>query len=139
MSALSYLESFFGVFFGWVGRERESAPVTMGYLRCGGVTVSSERPLPVSIDGENFTSTSLVCEVRHGALKLNVGSEVVRVDADTEPSRTERVDVGNLPAGKELRKAKGQRIPIFAYASEERFRDLFVALRDCCQRRRASS
>ncbi len=35
-----------------------------------------------------------------------------------------------MPVGKELEKAKKKEIPFFTYASEERFRDLFVALRD---------
>jgi uncharacterized hydrophobic protein (TIGR00271 family) len=43
----------------------------------------------------------------------------------------ERIDIENLPVEKELLKAKKhKRIPFFSYASEERFQDLFPALRE---------
>jgi len=45
----------------------------------------------------------------------------------------EKTEVRHLPAGKELAKASNKQIPFFSYASEERFRDLFLSLREDSQ------
>jgi len=51
-------------------------------------------------------------------------------DASNRKAAKESLDIKNLPVGNELAKAKKKAVPFFSYASEERFRDLFVALRD---------
>ncbi len=127
MSVTSYVQSFLNMLSGKTDVQR--VPATMGYIRSAGVKVRSDVPLPVSVDGTVCTSTPLTCEVQPGAVRLNVGHDVAE-KRNTEGDDGELVEVKHLPAGKELRKAQGQRIPLFAYASEERFRDLFAALRE---------
>ncbi|HHD56330.1 MAG TPA: TIGR00341 family protein [Desulfobulbaceae bacterium] len=63
---------------------------------------------------------------------MNVGAGLRKSGKKTTPSH-ERIEVENLPAGKELTKAINRRIPLFSYASEQRFRDLFTTLRNDAQ------
>ena len=42
----------------------------------------------------------------------------------------ERLDIQQLPVGNKVKRAQNKSLKFFAYASEERFRDLFLALRD---------
>lgn len=104
-------------------------PATVGYIRSRSVTITSDQPVPVSLDGVSFTSTPLSCEVRPRAVSLNLGKELVEA-MESVSDQSEIVDVKQLPAGRELAKALDARIPLFAYASEERFRDLFSALKE---------
>jgi len=63
-------------------------------------------------------------------VRINIGPDLKEENKRVRPAG-ERIDIDHLPKGKELVKArKKQKIPFFSYASEERFRDLFIALRE---------
>ncbi len=109
--------------------QRKRIPSTIGYIKSPTITIETEEPFDVAIDGENLTQTPLHCETLPRAVRINVG-EGLRESAGEGAKNTERIEIKNLPAGKELTKATKKRIPFFSYASEERFRDLFVSLRD---------
>ena len=81
------------------------------------------------IDGEHATTTPLNCRVLPGAVRIYLGEELIASDKKGKKVK-ERINVRALPAGKELIKAKNRKIPFFTYASEERFKDLFSALRE---------
>ena len=102
---------------------------TIGYIRSSSLRIESEVPLAVDIDGETTTRTPVECEVRHGALCVNTGP-VADSARGRRNNSDERIDIKHLPIGSELIKAKKKAIPFFPYASEERFKDLFVALRN---------
>ena len=108
---------------------RKRIPATIGYIKSQQITINSEIPLDVSIDGEKVTRTPVVCKKIAGAIRINLGS-AVRPSRGEEKQLSERVEVQNLPAGREIGKATKKRIPFFSYASEERFRDLFISLRE---------
>ncbi|MGW8161852.1 MAG: TIGR00341 family protein [Desulfobulbales bacterium] len=82
----------------------------------------------VDIDGETATTTPLHCRVLPEALRINIGEELTAGKRKAKKVR-EQIRVAALPAGKELLKARHSKVPFFAYASEERFKDLFSALR----------
>ncbi len=94
-----------------------------------GWTIETEKPMHVDIDGEPATTTPLHCRVMPKALRINLGEELFATDKKAKKVK-EQVNVKALPAGKELIKAKNRKVPFFTYASEERFKDLFTALRD---------
>ena len=106
-----------------------SIPASTGYIKSPQLTIGTEEPLTVYIDGEHASTTPLHCRVLPGALRINLGEEVTASDK-TEKNAKEQSNVKALPAGKELIKAKNRKIPLFTYASEERFKDLFSALRE---------
>jgi len=104
-------------------------PSTIGYIKSSQITIETGLPLEVTIDGENVTQTPLHCETIPLAVQVNVGKGLRR-PATVNKTVQERLDIKNLPLGKELAKAVKKRIPFFSYASEERFRDLFLSLRE---------
>jgi len=108
--------------------EDKSLPTGTGYVKCPEITIETEKPLQVDIDGEPATTTPLRCRVLPAAIRINLGEELAT--GDTRKKAREKIQVGGLPAGKEVIKARNRKVPFFTYASEERFKDLFTALRD---------
>jgi uncharacterized hydrophobic protein (TIGR00271 family) len=109
--------------------KRKRLPSSVGYIKSPQIDIESEPELKVYIDGEHVTHTPLHCETLPRAVRINIGA-ALREDIKRKPD-PERMIVDNLPRGKELVKAqKKKKVPFFSYASEERFRDLFISLRD---------
>jgi multisubunit Na+/H+ antiporter MnhG subunit len=127
LSMLAYLSFLFRMLIG--NFTSRGIPSTIGYIKSSGLDIDSEVPLTVDIDGEPLTRTPVKCEVLPGALRINTGPSLDQAGEAINEAK-ERVDVRNLPIGNELTKAKKRAVPFFSYASEERFKDLFVALRD---------
>ena len=108
---------------------RKPVPSTIGYIKSPQIDIESERELRVFVDGEPATHTPLHCETIQEAVRINIGTRLREKRRKSQPAK-ERINIDNLPIGKELLKAKKKTIPFFPYASEERFRDLFIALRE---------
>ncbi len=108
---------------------RKKIPSTIGYIKSAQIDIESERELDVYIDGEHATQTPLHCETVQEAVRINIGTRLREKNRRSQPAK-ERINIDNLPKGKELLRAKTKTIPFFPYASEERFRDLFIALRE---------
>ncbi len=109
--------------------QRKRIPSSIGYIKSPTITIETNLPLEVAIDGEKTTQTPLHCETIPSAVRVNVG-ERLRQPTKNSKESDERIEIKSLPAGKELVKAGKRRIPFFSYASEDRFRDLFLSLRD---------
>lgn len=101
-------------------------PGSTGYVKCPEITIETDEPLSVEIDGEAVTTTPLHCKVLPGALRVSIGMDLQASAKNVK----EQVNIKALPADKELVKAKNRKVPFFTYASEERFKDLFTALRN---------
>jgi len=128
ISVVKYLRFLFRL----ISRQIDSTkpPSTIGYLKSPVIEIEPGTEMDVWIDGEKLTRTPVRCEVKHSAVRVNVGP-AIREEASSGKLGKERVEIENLPRGKELKKAwKREKIPFFSYASEERFHDLFSALRD---------
>ncbi len=109
--------------------QRKRIPSSIGYIKSSTITIDTEEPFEIVIDGEKTTRTPLHCETISKAVHINVG-EGLRESVKGDAKVYERIEIKNLPAGRELVKAGKKRIPFFSYASEDRFRDLFISLRD---------
>lgn len=109
-------------------RKDTTIPKSIGYIKCSEITIKTEEPMQVDIDGEHATTTPLHCRVLPGAVRINIGDEIYGTKREATKGK-EQIHVKSLPAGKELIRARNRTIPFFAYASENRFRDLFSALR----------
>ena len=105
-------------------------PGVIGHIKSPTIDIDSEATLDVDIDGEHATQTPLQCEALPDAVRINVGEKLREESRSNKPAK-EKLNIDNLPRGKELVKVeKRNKIPFFSYASEERFRDLFTALRE---------
>jgi uncharacterized hydrophobic protein (TIGR00271 family) len=111
----------------------QKLPSSIGYIKSPQIDIEPNSQLEVVIDDEHTTHTPLHCETITKAVRINVGKRLHAEDHGDADVR-ERIDIENLPTEKELLKAKNKkRIPFFSYASEERFQDLFPALREDAQ------
>ena len=105
-------------------------PGSIGYIKSPQIDIEAETPFDVIIDDEDHTHTPLHCESIPQAVRINVGKSLQN-EGGSAPVAGERIDIDNLPQENELLKAKRhKRLPFFSYASEERFHDLFPALRE---------
>ncbi|MEJ2220047.1 MAG: TIGR00341 family protein [Desulfobacterales bacterium] len=105
-------------------------PSSIGYIRSPRIDIDPDTRLEVVIDDAHTTHTPLHCEAIAKAVRINVGKSL-QEEGRGATEYKERIDIENLPTEKELLKAKSKkRIPFFSYASEERFQDLFPALRE---------
>ncbi|WP_419662334.1 conserved uncharacterized protein, DUF389 [Desulfosarcina variabilis str. Montpellier] len=128
MSVIKYLKFLFQLMSHSAGSGKLLSSI--GYLKSPVIEIEPETELDIWIDGEKQARTPLRCEVKASAIRINAGP-AIRSEAPTGQIGAQRVDTDHLPRGKELKKAwKRERIPFFSYASEERFYDLFTALRD---------
>ena len=128
LSIIQYLSFLFQAIISF--RRNKNLPSTIGLVRSKTIRIDSEAILDVAIDGESKTQTPIYCETLPQSVKLNVG-ESFNTEQQRSSSNKETLNIRNLPIGnEELSKAKKAKIPFFPYASEERFRDLFQALRE---------
>ncbi len=109
--------------------QQKKIPTSLGYVKTPQIQIETTPPLEVSIDGEKATQTPLHCEVIPRAIHINIG-QGIRETSNQPASPREKIEVKNLPDGKEINKASNKQIPFFSYASEDRFRDLFISLRE---------
>jgi len=109
--------------------DNQTIPDSTGYIKSPEIIIETEKPMQVEIDGEPATTTPLHCRVLPGVVRINLGEDLF-TSAGKKTKVKEQINVRALPAGKELIKARHSKVPLFAYASEERFKDLFIALRD---------
>ncbi len=111
-------------------KKYKKLPSSIGYIKSSQIDIEPETRLEVFIDDQHATHTPLHCEAIAKAVHVNVGNNL-RVESSSTNASKEKIDINNLPRKKELFKAKKQkRIPFFSYASDERFHDLFPALRE---------
>ena len=108
---------------------RKRVASTIGYIQSPWISIESEQNLDVFIDGEAATQLPVHCEVVPKAVGINIGIVALKKGSSKKTAK-ESLDIRNLPIGSELAKAKKKAIPFFSYASEDRFRDLFTALRE---------
>lgn len=121
----------------WLRRVRSNFHISksessIGYIKTPELIIGSDKELIVTIDGEKSTVTPAHFRVKPAALRLNHG-KTKSSRQNSKAARSEKHDTKFLPAGKELSKAINKRVPFFTYASEERFKDLFIALRGDAQ------
>ncbi len=105
-------------------------PKTVGSIESSKIVIDSAINLEVSIDGENATTTPVLCRVEEKVVRVNIGTRAREELLDPETVKKEKLDIANLPKGKEVHKLQQKHLPFFSIAAEERFKTLFIALRD---------
>ncbi|WP_163339311.1 TIGR00341 family protein [Desulfopila sp. IMCC35008] len=125
LSVVAYLQLMILRLFSGYGSGK--IPDSIGYIKSPHLLIESNLELNVKLDGTVETSTPLECKVVSDAVRVNHGRDktVTAGSAGKEKSITH-----TLPTGKELLKVGVKRVPFFTYASEERFKDLFISLRE---------
>lgn len=124
-SILGYLKFLLQIF--WPRQYSGKLPDGTGLIKSQSLAIATDTEKPVLIDGHIKLTTPLDCSSTQQALQLNVGPRLL--GGSRKLSTKEILRVGNLPHEKEVASILGRHIPFFSYASEERFRDLFVSVR----------
>jgi diacylglycerol kinase family enzyme len=124
-SVIGYLRFLKQVFI--KSREKKSLPAGIGYIKSQAIDITTPEPMDVIIDGEKITATPVHCEALPAVARVNIGPKLEdkKTISDKETFKT-----NNLPDEKEAQKSIESGIPFFSYASEERFKDLFLLLND---------
>lgn len=125
-SVFAYFKFILGT-LGYARREKK-LPGTIGYIKSSKITIDSGIKLDVHIDGKRETRTPLHCRVEEKVVRVNLGVNACEKSQASELVK-EKVEVGNLPRGKEVHKLQQKQLPLFSVASEDRFKALFVVLR----------
>ena len=107
---------------------QKALPNGIGFIKSNQIDIDAEIELDVFIDGTSETHTPVHCETIPDAVRLNAGVLLEEQNKSASTAK-ESIRIDNIPNGKELEKAGKNKIPFFSYASEERFRELFVSLR----------
>ncbi len=103
-------------------------PKSIGYIKSESFYIEASKSKRVYFDDGGSTPLPVSCKIIPNALKLNASEkfwqENKRVNSDKET-----IKIANLPDASEVDKYSSSRIPLFRVASEERFKELFQALR----------
>ncbi|MCK5354718.1 MAG: TIGR00341 family protein, partial [Methyloprofundus sp.] len=110
-------------------KSSDRLPQGIGFIKSSQVNIQTSKPLDVIIDDNSITQTPLHCETLQKAIRVNVGAWLAADNKSAQISK-ESIKIAYLPNEKELEQLSQQKIPFFSHASEERFRDLFISLRD---------
>jgi len=113
-------------------KSSERLPQGIGFIQSSQIDIETESKLDVIIDDNSTTQTPLHCETLPKAVRVNVGEWLAKDNKSAQISK-ESVKIAYLPNDKELQQISRQNIPFFSQASEQRFRELFISLREDAQ------
>ena len=110
-------------------KKHKNLPESIGYIKSKSFTIkASKNKRAVFEDGTN-TSLPLECRIVKDAIKINANEKFWENNKRLTPTK-ETIKVSKLPDANEANKyIEHPHIPLFKFASEERFRDLFQMLR----------
>lgn len=126
--------NYFGFLIQTIFYQRRSTnlPGGIGYIKSSAILIDSEIELDIYIDGKRATHTPVRCEAASTPIRVNVGPWLEKLNRNAVVAK-EKIEIDHLPDKKELEKSGEKSIPFFSYASEERFRSLFISLRKDAQ------
>ena len=110
-------------------KSRDRLPRGIGFISSSQIDIDTGSKLDVFIDDNSVTQTPLHCETLPQAVRVNVGEWLAKDNKNAQISK-ESVKIAYLPNEKELEQVSRQNIPFFPHASEQRFRELFISLRE---------
>jgi len=126
-SVIEYLKFLFSVLS--FSEQDKTLSESIGVIKSKAVSIEASRSKRLYIDRSHYVYLPVTCKVIESALRISVSEKFWEGNPKIEQSK-ESIKIDNLPDDKESVKYLDKHIPFFSYASEERFRDLFAALRD---------
>jgi uncharacterized hydrophobic protein (TIGR00271 family) len=103
-------------------------PSFVGHIKTESLTITSPKPLGISVDGSSGSSAEALLAVRRSALSLVPGRHLTIASGSGESKEIFRVK--GLLAGELLDAMKLRRLPLISHASPEEFKKLFQLLRE---------
>ncbi len=103
-------------------------PAAVGLIRSNQVLIEAPRGVDYSLGGTLLSGKSIEFRILDRPLRLLPGPALlVRED---QYSDKDNIKMDNLPVGETARHLVEVPLPLFSHASEEEYRDLFIALRE---------
>ena len=130
ISIVVYGKFLLGLLYGFSNSTR--LPQGIGLIKSKLIDINTDIKLKVTIDDNCITQTPLHCQVLPKAVRVNIGEGLAKENINVQTAK-ESVKIAYLPNEKELEQVSSQNIPFFSHASEQRFRELFISLRDDAQ------
>ncbi len=103
-------------------------PKFLGLVKTQSVTISNNKELSYTIDGNSQQAAELVIETEHRVLNLLVGDDFPI--SDSAPSSKEERKITRLPAGEAVQAMASNPLPFIAHAATEEFKELYQLLRE---------
>jgi len=109
--------------------KNRSLPKSLGYVRGELLTIETQEPVGVSIDGSEAFQTPVTLHVAHQAVALSVGEAFWKKQPEEiKGKNSTRID--HLPSDEESAAYFAKSIPLFPHASQAQYSTLFGALRE---------
>jgi len=103
-------------------------PEPVGYMKSKSFEIKVSRSKKIVFDNNRIIALPIKFTLLPDAIRLNASEEFWQNNEKLSSSK-ETIKVANLPDKNEANKYMGQHIPLFSFASEERFKELFQVLR----------
>ncbi len=125
-SILSYIFYLFVAIFPYF-RPRK-LPESVGLIKTESLQIETDPRLQVIVDAEEYPPTPVRFTLHAKALKLCAPDAFWELNPPSQAEK-ETVRIGHLPQTDEAVASIRKRLPFFAHASEQEYRELFAALR----------
>lgn len=125
-SVLEYMKLFFSILI--PSKEKRSLPKAIGYIQSKSFSVKAGQCKQITFENGMKMDLPLECKVIPEAIRFNA-SEAFWEKNEKLSITKETLRTANLPDSTETAKLISKRIPLYPSASEERFKELFQALR----------
>ncbi|MBF0603871.1 MAG: TIGR00341 family protein [Nitrospirae bacterium] len=107
----------------------ENLPASLGLIRSQSITVDVERGIDLVVDGALMSAKSIALESSQTSLRIRCGQRYPTSEGFSSPSK-DAIRIKRLPSGGSVSMLSGKPLPFFNHATEDEFRDLFLALKD---------
>lgn len=130
-SILAHLYYLLRVIF-YANLNPNSLPKTLGFIKTSKLGITSTQPMDFMIDGVLMSAKEISLEIIKDSLSISVGKNVIENAQANAQSQEEKevVKTQYLPKGEMKTLLLTQAVPLFKKASEEDFKELFLALKE---------
>jgi uncharacterized hydrophobic protein (TIGR00271 family) len=102
-------------------------PGSIGLIRTNKVLIEATGELNYLLDGALVSARAIEFRILDQKIRLLPGPALIPREEESQPR--DRIKMGHLPVDETARQLVKAPLPLFSHASEEEYRDLFVALR----------
>lgn len=125
-SVIEYIKFLFSIIT--FSSNKKNLPDAIGIIKSREITVNAVESQEAVLDEYSSVSLPAKFQIMDHSLRINAGKKFWEENVKKSPDK-ETVKIDNLPDEKEMHKYLHSHIPFFSYASEERFKELFLSLR----------
>ena len=125
-SLFDYIQFLTSILF--TKKDSKNLPDSVGYLQSESFTIEASRSKKIVFDSGAKKALPATFTIIKDAISINASDEFWEINKKISTTK-ETIKVSNLPDKNEASKYMEKRIPLFRVASEERFKDLFMMLR----------